>query len=92
MNNDVKVCFDEIDASVKKIESLLSSLNDEITKTINDISGDTDAWSTKYQKIFDKHITTETKGFINKVIDNCEKYNKYIKKSMQGYRKIDIYR
>lgn len=92
MHNDVKVCFDEIDTSIKKIEGLLDGLNNEITSTINNVAGDIDAWETKYQKIFDKHLDSETKKFIDGVIANCEKYNKYIKKSMQGYKKIDIYR
>ena len=82
MHNDVRVCFDDIDNSIKKIESLMTGLNDEMSNLINNVSEDTDAWETKYQKIFDRHLSSETKTFIKSVIDNCEKYNKYVKSSL----------
>lgn len=92
MNDTVKVEFNEIDTSIKKIEGLLESLATEIDSAVKNVTGDTNAWDTKYQKVFDKHLNSETAVFIKKVINNCGKYNSYLKKTMQGYRKIDVYR
>ena len=92
MYNDTKVCISDIDNTVKKIEDLLVTLETEIYKTVQNLANDTEAWESKYQKVFDKHLTDETKKFILDVKKNCEKYNTYLKKTMQGYKKIDMYR
>ena len=53
MNDTVKVEFNEIDTSIKKIEGLLESLATEIDSAVKNVTGDTNAWDTKYQKVFD---------------------------------------
>ena len=53
MYNDTKVCISDIDNTVKKIEDLLVTLETEIYKTVQNLANDTEAWESKYQKVFE---------------------------------------
>lgn len=92
MNKEVKIEFDEILSILKKIEANMDNLKTEMNNTIADITHDTEAWEARYQKIFDRHLEVETQKTINTIIKNCTRFNTYLRKTIDGYRKIDNYR
>lgn len=87
----VKVNYVELENTIKEIENLLSGLEDYSSTCFESVLS-TDAWSSKYQQIFNKHIESETLVRLRKIINDCRTYNNYLTKVISKYKKIDTYR
>ena len=91
-NKVVKVSYNELENIVSILKLLNEDLESYIDPQLNKIVNDTEAWDSKFQRAFDKHITEITSIQIKKILQDTNKYTNYLEKTIKNYQKIDEYR
>lgn len=87
----IKVNYSDLEKTISEIEGSLQSLEEYISDCFDPILN-TDAWSSRYQRAFNKHIEEVTLVYLRKIIADCRSYNTYLTKVISKYKKIDTYR
>lgn len=91
-NKVVKVNYTELESIASNTLLTNESLEPYIDQLFSEIIGNTDAWESKFQKAFDKHVQSETVIYLKKVFSDLKKYSSYLDRTVENYKKIDVYR
>lgn len=88
---NTKIKYQDVSDACQDIATLIQRVQENIP-LIQNLTGNTTAWSSKYQRAFDRHINGETIVYLKKVVNGLKGYNEKLSRYIKEYQQIDIYR